>query len=186
MNFYVDISDYLEQKLHALSLHRSQMCDPIHHSSVQNGIHGAFARSEISVAARRAACPGRSCRAGSRQRSYRHRGRGRACAHDRRALRRLKRFAPRWMVSTRATTSARLSILIRWPRYTPLRSRRAGGGRAGCGGAGFRECKDDTGEHPARYRGRSRHGPRATCRFGCGAWARRIPPPLCDGTEVPR
>lgn len=52
MNYYVDISDYLEQKLHALSLHKSQMRDPIHHSSIQNVEYAARLRgSEISVAA---------------------------------------------------------------------------------------------------------------------------------------
>jgi len=51
-NFYVDISDYLERKLHSLSLHESQMRDPIHHSSVQNVEYAARLRgSEISVAA---------------------------------------------------------------------------------------------------------------------------------------
>jgi len=51
-NFYVDISDYLEQKLHALSLHRSQMRDAIHHSSLQNVEYTARLRgSEISVVA---------------------------------------------------------------------------------------------------------------------------------------
>lgn len=51
-NFYIDISDYLEQKLHALSLHDSQMRDAIHHSSLQNVEYTARLRgSEISVAA---------------------------------------------------------------------------------------------------------------------------------------
>lgn len=51
-NFYVDISDFLDQKLHALSLHKSQMRDPIHHSSIQNVEYTARLRgSEISVAA---------------------------------------------------------------------------------------------------------------------------------------
>ena len=51
-NFYVDISNYLEQKLTALSMHESQMRDPIHHSSVQNVEYTARLRgSEISVAA---------------------------------------------------------------------------------------------------------------------------------------
>ncbi len=51
-NFYVDISDYLDQKLHALSLHKSQMRDAIHHSSIQNVEYTARLRgSEISVAA---------------------------------------------------------------------------------------------------------------------------------------
>ncbi|MBI2422561.1 MAG: PIG-L family deacetylase [Candidatus Hydrogenedentes bacterium] len=52
MNYYVDISDYLENKLHALGLHQSQMRDPIHHSSLENVEHMARLRgSEISVAA---------------------------------------------------------------------------------------------------------------------------------------
>ncbi|MBI1321032.1 MAG: hypothetical protein GC168_19070 [Candidatus Hydrogenedens sp.] len=52
MNFYVDISDYLDQKLHALGLHQSQMRDPVHHSSLQNVEYAARVRgSEISVAA---------------------------------------------------------------------------------------------------------------------------------------
>ncbi len=51
-NFYVDITDYLEQKLTALSMHKSQMRDPIHHSSVQNVEYTARLRgSEISVEA---------------------------------------------------------------------------------------------------------------------------------------
>jgi LmbE family N-acetylglucosaminyl deacetylase len=51
-NFYVDISDYLDQKLHALSLHKSQMRDDIHHSSVKNVEYTARVRgSEISVEA---------------------------------------------------------------------------------------------------------------------------------------
>lgn len=51
-NFYVDISNYLEQKLHALSLHKSQMRDRIHHSSLQNVEYTARLRgSEISVEA---------------------------------------------------------------------------------------------------------------------------------------
>lgn len=51
-NFYVDISNYLEQKLTALSMHESQMRDPIHHSSVQNVEYTARLRgSEISVEA---------------------------------------------------------------------------------------------------------------------------------------
>ncbi len=50
--FYVDISDFLEQKLHALSLHKSQMRDAIHHSSLENVEYTARLRgSEISVAA---------------------------------------------------------------------------------------------------------------------------------------
>jgi LmbE family N-acetylglucosaminyl deacetylase len=51
-NFYVDITDYLEQKLTALSMHKSQMRDPVHHSSVENVEYQARLRgSEISVAA---------------------------------------------------------------------------------------------------------------------------------------
>lgn len=51
-NFYVDISDYLEQKLTALAMHESQMRDDIHHSSVKNVEYTARLRgSEISVAA---------------------------------------------------------------------------------------------------------------------------------------
>ena len=51
-NCYVDISGYLEQKLHALSLHQSQMRDAVHHSSVQNVEYAARLRgSEISVEA---------------------------------------------------------------------------------------------------------------------------------------
>jgi LmbE family N-acetylglucosaminyl deacetylase len=52
MNFYVDISDYLDRKLHALALHASQMRHPHHHSSPDNVEHMARVRgSEISVAA---------------------------------------------------------------------------------------------------------------------------------------
>lgn len=51
-NFYVDISDFLDQKLHALALHKSQMRDPVHHSSLQNVEYTARLRgSEISVKA---------------------------------------------------------------------------------------------------------------------------------------
>ena len=51
-NFYIDISQYLEQKLTALSMHKSQMRDAIHHSSVQNVEYTARLRgSEISVEA---------------------------------------------------------------------------------------------------------------------------------------
>lgn len=51
-NFYVDISDYLETKLTALSMHASQMRDDVHHSSVKNVEYTARIRgSEISVAA---------------------------------------------------------------------------------------------------------------------------------------
>jgi len=52
INCYIDISEYLEHKLHALSLHRSQMRDAVHHSSIQNVEYAARLRgSEISVAA---------------------------------------------------------------------------------------------------------------------------------------
>jgi N-acetylglucosamine malate deacetylase 1 len=51
-NFYIDISDYLENKLHALALHKSQMRDAIHHSSLQNVEYAARCRgSEVSTAA---------------------------------------------------------------------------------------------------------------------------------------
>lgn len=51
-NFYVDISDYLEQKLTALAMHQSQMRDDVHHSSVKNVEYASRVRgSEISVAA---------------------------------------------------------------------------------------------------------------------------------------
>jgi len=51
-NFYIDISNHLQQKLHALSLHKSQMRDDIHHSSVKNVEYTARLRgSEISVEA---------------------------------------------------------------------------------------------------------------------------------------
>lgn len=51
-NYYVDISKYLDKKLKALSMHRSQMRDPIHHSSLQNVEYTARLRgSEISVEA---------------------------------------------------------------------------------------------------------------------------------------
>ncbi len=51
-NFYIDISDYLDKKLHALSLHRSQMRDAIHHSSLKNVEYAARLRgSEISTRA---------------------------------------------------------------------------------------------------------------------------------------
>ena len=51
-NFYVDITNYLDRKLTALSMHESQMRDPIHHSSVQNVEYTARLRgSEISVEA---------------------------------------------------------------------------------------------------------------------------------------
>jgi len=52
MNFYVDISEYLDRKLHALGLHRSQMREAVHHSSLENVECAARVRgSEISVAA---------------------------------------------------------------------------------------------------------------------------------------
>jgi len=51
-NFYVDISDFLDNKLKALSMHQSQMRDAIHHSSVQNVEFTARVRGrEISVEA---------------------------------------------------------------------------------------------------------------------------------------
>lgn len=51
-NFYVDISEFLQKKLDALSLHRSQMRDPVHHSSVHNVEYTARVRGrEISVEA---------------------------------------------------------------------------------------------------------------------------------------
>ncbi|MFP6583755.1 MAG: PIG-L deacetylase family protein [Candidatus Hydrogenedentota bacterium] len=51
-NFYVDISNYLENKLTALSMHESQMRDDVHHSSVKNVEYTARLRgSEISVEA---------------------------------------------------------------------------------------------------------------------------------------
>lgn len=51
-NFYVDISDFLDVKLKALSMHASQMREAIHHSSVQNVEAIARVRGrEISVAA---------------------------------------------------------------------------------------------------------------------------------------
>lgn len=51
-NFYVDISDFLEQKLTAVTMHESQMRDPIHHSSVQNVEYTARVRGrEVSVEA---------------------------------------------------------------------------------------------------------------------------------------
>jgi len=49
-NFYVDISNFIEDKLRALSMHRSQMRDSIHHSSLQNVEYTARVRGrEISV-----------------------------------------------------------------------------------------------------------------------------------------
>jgi len=51
-NFYVDITEFLDTKLTALTMHASQMRDPVHHSSAQNVEHAARIRgSEISVAA---------------------------------------------------------------------------------------------------------------------------------------
>lgn len=51
-NFYIDITGYLDQKLTALAMHKSQMRDAIHHSSVQNVEYTARLRgSEISVEA---------------------------------------------------------------------------------------------------------------------------------------
>lgn len=51
-NFYIDISNYLEQKLTALGMHTSQMRDAIHHSSLKNVEYTARLRgSEISVEA---------------------------------------------------------------------------------------------------------------------------------------
>ncbi len=49
-NFYVDITDFLQTKLRALSMYESQMRDSIHHSSVQNVEYTARVRGrEISV-----------------------------------------------------------------------------------------------------------------------------------------
>ena len=51
-NFYVDITKYLDKKIKALSMHQSQMRDPIHHSSVHNVEYTARVRGrEISVEA---------------------------------------------------------------------------------------------------------------------------------------
>lgn len=51
-NFYVDITDFLENKLKALAMHQSQMRDAIHHSSVENVESIARVRGrEISVEA---------------------------------------------------------------------------------------------------------------------------------------
>ena len=48
-NFYIDITDFLDKKLQALSMYESQMRDAIHHSSVQNVEYIARVRgSEIS------------------------------------------------------------------------------------------------------------------------------------------
>ncbi|MCP4642752.1 MAG: hypothetical protein GY851_20060 [bacterium] len=49
-NFYVDITEFLDKKLSALSMHQSQMRDAIHHSSVQNVEYTARVRGrEVSV-----------------------------------------------------------------------------------------------------------------------------------------
>jgi N-acetylglucosamine malate deacetylase 1 len=49
-NFYVDITDFLENKLCALNMHQSQMRDSIHHSSLQNVEYTARVRGrEVSV-----------------------------------------------------------------------------------------------------------------------------------------
>lgn len=51
-NFYVDITAFLDKKLEALAMHRSQMRDAIHHSSVQNVEYTARVRGrEVSVEA---------------------------------------------------------------------------------------------------------------------------------------
>lgn len=51
-NFYVDISGFLDKKLQALGMYKSQMRDPIHHSSVQNVEFTARVRGrEVSVEA---------------------------------------------------------------------------------------------------------------------------------------
>ncbi len=51
-NFYVDITAFLDKKLEALAIHRSQMRSAIHHSSVQNVEYIARVRGrEISVEA---------------------------------------------------------------------------------------------------------------------------------------
>jgi LmbE family N-acetylglucosaminyl deacetylase len=51
-NFYVDITDFLDKKLAALSMHHSQMRDAVHHSSVQNVEFIARVRGrEVSVEA---------------------------------------------------------------------------------------------------------------------------------------
>ena len=51
-NFYIDISGFIDRKLEALAMHRSQMRDPIHHSSVQNVEFIARVRGrEVSVEA---------------------------------------------------------------------------------------------------------------------------------------
>jgi LmbE family N-acetylglucosaminyl deacetylase len=49
-NFYIDISDFLEQKIQAVCMHASQRRPSIHHSSPENVKHLAYARGkEISV-----------------------------------------------------------------------------------------------------------------------------------------
>ena len=49
-NFYIDITGFLEQKLQALLMHRSQMRDSIHHSSLQNVEYTARVRGrEVSL-----------------------------------------------------------------------------------------------------------------------------------------
>ena len=51
-NFYIDISDFIEHKLQALTMHQSQMRNAIHHSSVQNVEYTARVRGrEVSVEA---------------------------------------------------------------------------------------------------------------------------------------
>lgn len=51
-NFYIDISNHLEQKLTALGMHKSQMRDTLHHSSLDNVEYIAKVRGrEISVEA---------------------------------------------------------------------------------------------------------------------------------------
>lgn len=51
-NFYIDISNFLQKKLDALSMYESQMRDAIHHSSVQNVEYTARVRGrEVSVEA---------------------------------------------------------------------------------------------------------------------------------------
>ncbi|HOE65760.1 MAG TPA: PIG-L family deacetylase [Candidatus Hydrogenedentes bacterium] len=49
-NFYIDISNFVEHKLRALSMHKSQQRDSIHHSSLQNVEYTARVRGrEVSV-----------------------------------------------------------------------------------------------------------------------------------------
>lgn len=51
-NFYVDITGFLDKKLHALAMHESQMRDAIHHSSVENVEYIARVRGrEVSAEA---------------------------------------------------------------------------------------------------------------------------------------